>query len=505
MSAFLGLDVGRSQTRALAIDESGRVLASASADVPVLIPRPGWAEQNPADWWQASLEVLTRVGAQLRGEVAGLGITGQMHGSVFLDEAGDVIRPALLRNDERARRQSDEINGRIGAERLIEITGNAANTTYMAPKLLWLRDVEPVQFRHVRHLLLPKDYLRLRLTGELATDVSDASGTLLFDLRRRGWSHQILAALDIPPEWLPRVLESRDMSGRVLPSVASAIGLPAGIPVAAGAGDTMAAALGAGVLDSELIHAVIGASGALVAPTVNAVIDSSSRLAARCHAVPQRFALSAHPGTAGASLRWWRNLLSGSPTYEQLATLGSSAPAGAEGLFFLPYLAAESEPRPATRPGGAFAGLRAHHSRAHLTRALMEGVVFGLRGDLDAIRGLGLAPLRVRATGGAARSPFWRQLQADIFNLPVERPLVDDGPAYGAALLAGVAAGSFEDVPDAARRVRLRAGVNEPDREQTHRYDAIYATFRNLSAAVSAVAPAMSWSSTRRYNPARGA
>lgn len=485
MSAFLGLDVGRAQTSALAIDESGRVLASASADVPLLIPRPGWAEQDPADWWQASLEVLTRVGAELRGEVAGMGITGQMQGAVFLDEAGDVIRPALLRNDERTRRQCEEINQRIGAERLIAITGNVAHTGLHAPKVLWLRDVEPVQFRHVRHVLLPKDYVRFRLTGELATDVSDASGTLLFDLRRRDWSHQILAALDIPPAWLPKVLESSDVSGQVLPSVASGIGLPAGIPVAAGAGDMMAAALGAGVINNELIHSVIGASGSLVAPTLDAVIDSSGQLAAQCHAVPHLFALSAYMGAAGASLRWWRSLLGGSPTYQQLAALASSSPPGAEGLFFLPYLAAERNPR-----GGTFAGLRAHHSRAHLTRALMEGVVFGLRADLDALRGLGLAPLRVRASGGAARSPFWRQLQADIFNLPVERPLLDEGPAYGAALLAGVAAGSFENAYDAAQRVRLRAGLNEPDPEQTHRYDVIYATFRNLSAAVSGVAPA---------------
>ncbi|HET9849811.1 MAG TPA: xylulokinase, partial [Candidatus Dormibacteraeota bacterium] len=469
---LLGLDVGTTRIEAVAIDASGRVVASASAEIPVLSPRPGWTEQDPTEWWQASRRVLGRVAAEVNGDAAALGLSGQMHGAVFLDERGDVVRPALTLDDQRSAAQADEITQRIGAERLIDITGSPALTGSQASKILWLRDVEPVQYRHVQHVLLPKDYLRFKLTGELATDVSDASGTLLFNLRRRSWSPQILAALEISPDWLPHIDESSQVSGRLSSTVASDLGLPAGMPVAAGSGDRMAAALAAGVADSGLISSSIGDDGALLAHADQPIIDPSGRLQAFCHAVPGGFTLIARSSSRGAAWRWWRGILGGALSDKQLVTLGSSAPPGAQGLFFVPG------------SGGAFVGLRSHHSKADLTRAVMEGTILDLRHGLDVMRGLGLEPSRVRTTGGAAKSPFWRQLQADIFNLPVERPLTDQGPAYGAALLAGVAAGTFSSVHDATQHLQVHAGVNQPDAEQVKRYEAIYGRFGNLYPAL---------------------
>ena len=484
MAVLVGLDVGTSGARAVAIAVSGRVRASASAAYPLLRPRPGWTEQDPIDWWNAGREVLRRVAADAGKDVVAIGLTGQMHGSVFLDERRQVIRPALLWNDQRTSRQCEAIDERIGRERLIEIAGNPALTGFQAPKVLWLRDVEPVQYRHLRHVLLPKDYLRMMLTGELATDVSDASGTLFLDLRRRDWSRQILAALEIPPEWLPHVYESPDVTGQLMPAMAAELGLPPGTPVIAGGGDNAAAAIGTGIVTSGLISSSIGSSGVLFAHAEELGIDPSGRLHAFCHAVPQRYHLMAVTLAAGDSLRWWREILGGSMAYDELGALAAESPPGARGLFFLPYLSGERTPHLDPNARGAFVGLRAHHTRADLTRAIMEGVVFSLRDGLDIMRGLGLEIRLARATGGGARSRFWRQLQADIFNLPIERTLADEGPAYGAALLAGVAAGLYRDVRDAAATVRLTGDIEEPIPDNVHRYESLYGTFRQLYPAL---------------------
>ena len=486
MGSLVGLDVGTTGARAVAIDESGSLIASASAEYPLLMPRPGWTEQHPADWWTASREVLGRVAAESGGDVAGIGLTGQMHGSVFLNEGREVIRPALLWNDQRTASQCEVITERVGADRLIEITGNPALTGFQAPKVLWLRDVEPVQYRHLRHVLLPKDFVRMKLTGELASDVSDASGTLLLDVRRRDWSAQILAALDIPADWMPQVLESAEVSGRLLPAIAGELGLPADLPVAAGAGDNAAAAIGTGIVAPGRISSSIGSSGVLFAHAEQLAVDRSGRLHAFCHAVPQRYHLMAVTLAAGASLRWWRNILGGAISYDELGTLAAGAPPGADGLFFLPYLSGERTPHLDPNARGAFVGLRAHHTRADLTRAVMEGVVFSLRDGLDIMRGLGVDVQLARATGGGARSPFWRQLQADVFNLPIQRTIADEGPAYGAALLAGVAAGVFDDVQEAAAKVRLVEGLEEPNPETARIYESVYGTFRQLYPALHA-------------------
>ncbi|MEO6796351.1 MAG: xylulokinase [Candidatus Dormibacter sp.] len=480
---LLGLEVGTTGAWALAIDESGSVVASAAASYRTLTPRPGWTEQDPEDWWAAAQAVLRQVAGEVQGEVTALGLTGQMHGSVFLNQGGAVVRPALLWNDQRTGAQCEEITARVGKERLIAVTGNPALTAFQAPKVLWLRDVEPVQYRHVRRVLLPKDYVRLRLTGELATDVADASGTLLLDLKGRRWSQEILDALEIPIDWLPTVSESATITGGLRPSVAADLGLPTGLPVAAGAGDRAAAAIATGIVRSGVISSSIGTSGVLFAHRDGPAPDPSGRVHTFCSAVPGCYHLMAVTLAAGAVLRWWRDLLDAGVDYDQLAALAGTAPIGADGLFFLPYLSGERTPHRNPQARGAFVGLRAHHTRAHLTRALMEGVIFSLRDGLEMMRGLGVSLERVRATGGGARSQAWRQMQADMFNLPVESLAVDEGPALGAALLAGVAAGVYRDVDDASHRALRLAEVIEPNPEFAARYAQLAHTFKALSSA----------------------
>jgi xylulokinase len=489
MSILLGLDIGTTGARAIAVNEAGEVVAEASADYPLLTPRPGWAEQQPADWWHGAREALGRLAAQPRDAVVGIGLTGQMHGAVFLDARDRPIRPALLWNDQRTEAQCREITARVGAERLIAIAGNPALTGFQAPKILWLREAEPEGYARLARVLLPKDYVRLLLTGEYATDASDAAGTLLLDIARRDWSGAILDALAIPAAWLPTVHEGPEVTGRLRPEVAAELGLPAGLPVAAGGGDNAAAAVGAGIIREGLLSSSIGTSGVLFAHAERFAPDPSGRLHAFCHAVPGKYHLMGVTLSAGGSLRWWRDTLGGggaradAPTYDALAAAAAGVPPGAEGLLFLPYLTGERTPHldPAAR--GAFVGLTARHTPAHLTRAVMEGVVFSLRDALEIMRGLGIAAEEVRATGGGARGALWRQLQADIYEATIRRTVAEEGPAYGAALLGGVAAGVYRDVEDACARVQLRDEATAPDPERARRYRDLYAVYRSLYPA----------------------
>lgn len=485
MTLLLGLDIGTTGARAVAVDEAGAVVAEAAAEYPLASPRPGWAEQEPEDWWRAARAVLGRVAAEAGGEVAGLGLTGQMHGAVFLDQSDAVIRPALLWNDQRTAAQCAAITATVGAERLITITGNPALTGFQAPKILWLRDEEPAAYARVARVLLPKDFVRLRLTGEYATDASDASGTLLLDMRRRDWSPELLAVLAIPRAWLPTVYEGPEVAGRLRPEVAATLGLPAGLPVAAGGGDNAAAAVGTGIIAEGLVSASIGTSGVVFAHADVFRPDPSGRIHAFCHAVPGAYHLMAVTLAAGGALRWWRDTL-GVADYERLTAAAATVAPGAEGLIFLPYLTGERTPHldPAAR--GAFVGLTARHTAAHLTRAVLEGVVFSLKEGLEIIRDLGVAVGEVRATGGGARSVLWRQMQADIFGLPVRRVVAEEGPAYGAALLAGVAAGVWSDVTEAAARVRLRDEVTAPDPARARVYRDYEAVYRALYPALRA-------------------
>jgi xylulokinase len=483
MVVSLGLDIGTTGVRAVAVVEGGVVVAEASAGYPLATPRPGWTEQDPEDWWRAAREVLGRVVVQVGDEIAGLGLTGQMHGAVFLDHSDAVIRPALLWNDQRTAAQCAAITEAVGAARLIAIAGNPALPGFQAPKILWLRDEEPAAYTRVARVLLPKDYVRLRLTGEYATDASDASGTLLLDIRQRDWSPELLAALAIPASWLPQVYEGPEVTGRLRAEVAAALGLPAGLPVAAGGGDNAAAAVGTGIVAEGLVSASIGTSGVIFAHTDAFRPDPSGRVHAFCHAVPGAYHLMAVTLAAGGALRWWRDTLGGTD-YEDLSTAAATVPPGSEGLLFLPYLTGERTPHldPAAR--GAFVGLTARHTAAHLTRAVMEGVIFSLKEGLEIIRDLGVVAGEVRATGGGARSALWRQIQADIFGLPVRRVVAEEGPAYGAALLAGGAAGTWRDVAEAVSRVRLREDVATPDAARSRDYAEYEAAYRSLYPAL---------------------
>ena len=481
MSVHVGLDVGTGGARAVAVDESGGVVAEASSEYPLASPRPGWTEQDPADWWEGAREALGRVAAEAEGEIAGIGLTGQMHGSVFLDSSDAVIRPALLWNDQRTGPQCDEITRTVGEERLISIAGNPALTGFQAPKVVWLRDEEPGNFGRVARVLLPKDYVRLMLTGEYATDASDAAGTLLLDVRARDWSEEILVALEIPAGWMPKVYEGPENTGALKASVAEELGLPAGIPVAAGGGDNAAAAVGTGIVGPGLVNSSVGTSGVLFAHARDFNPDPSGRLHAFCHAVPGAYHLMGVTLSAGGSLSWWRETVGGD--YDELVEAASEVPPGSEGLVFLPYLSGERTPHLDPRARGAFFGLTARHGTAHMTRAVMEGVVFSLRDSLEIMRGLGVPVEDVRATGGGARSALWRGLQADVYATPVRRTVADEGPAYGAALLAGVASGVYAGVDEASSVVELREEVTEPDPERVKVYEEHYEVYRSLYPA----------------------
>jgi xylulokinase len=444
---LVGLDVGTSAVKGVAIDEEGRVLGTASAEYPLSRPQPGWSEQEPEDWWRAAEEVLGRLPA---GPV---GLSGQMHGLVVLDAEQRVLRPAILWNDQRTAVECAEIEERVGLDRLLELTGNRALTGFTAPKLLWLRRHEPEIYRRIRHVLLPKDYVRLRLTGELAVDVADASGTLLFDVRRRAWSDEVCAALEIPLEWLPPAHES---------------------PEIAGAGDQAAAALGVGVARPGPVSVVLGTSGVVFSALPAYEHDREGRLHAFCHAVPETWHAMGVMLSAAGSAAWLREVLAA-----DLAELESSAaewPAGSEGLLFAPYLAGERTPHPDPNARAGFVGLSVRHDRGALWRAMLEGVAYGLRDSLELLRELGARPESGRVSGGGARSGLWLRILASVLGLPLETTESEEGSAFGAALLAGVRAGVFPDANAAvARCVRVRRRI-EPEWD----YDDGYRRFRRL-------------------------
>lgn len=482
----IGLDIGTSGARALALNESGDVVAHAAAGYPLLSPRPGWTEQNPEDWWLAARKVLSEVATRANGTVDAIGLTGQMHGSVFLDSNDRVIRPALLWNDQRTAAQCIEITKRVGSERLQAIAGNPALTGFQAPKVLWLRETEPANYQRIAHVLLPKDFIRLRLAGEYATDASDASGTLLLDLRRRTWSAEILEALELPREWLPAVHEGPEETGRIRPDVAAELNLAMGIPIAAGGGDNAAAAVGSGIIEAGLASSSIGTSGVLFAHTQEFMPDPSGRLHAFCHAVPGAYHLMGVTLSAGASLNWWRHVLGAEHEYDALIELAATAPIGSEGLVFLPYLSGERTPHLDASARGAFFGLTARHGLNHLTRAVLEGVTYSLADCLRLMVELGVKVNEIRALGGGARSQLWRQIQADVYGIRVHRMTADEGPAYGAALLAAVTTGTFKSVSDACSVVRLRPDVAEPNPESVRLYSRYLEIYRDLYPATAA-------------------
>ena len=475
MSA-VGIDIGTTAVKAVAIDSAGAVLARAEASYPFAAPRPGWVEQDPEDWWRATETVLEALRSDA-GPPAGIGLSGQMHGLVALDSADRVLRPAILWNDQRTAAQCREIEDALGLERLIELTGNRALPGFTAPKLLWLRETEPDVWSRVASVMLPKDYVRLRLCGARATDVSDASGTLLLDVRARRWSPDVLDALELDSVWLPEVLESPSVSGETR----------AGVPVAAGAGDQAAGALGVGVLRPGPLSIVLGTSGVVFAASEQFVVDPLGRLHSFCHASPSAWHVMGVMLSAAGSLGWARDVLAPGVAFDQLLAGADRWSPGVEGLTFLPYLAGERTPHADPDARGAFVGLGLRHDRAALIRAVLEGVAFGLRDCLDLITELGIPASIGRVSGGGARSELWLQIVASALELELERVGVEEGAAYGAALLGGVAAGVWSDV-DAAVSATVRTGARiepvdawiEPYREARERFVALYPALRDV-------------------------
>jgi len=472
--AAIGLDVGTTAVKALAVDEAGAVLARAEVAYPLSTPRPGWSEQDPEDWWRATEEALAALGVD---EVAGIGLSGQMHGLVALDAAGTVIRPAILWNDGRSGAECAEIEQRIGLEQLIARTGNRALAGFTAPKLLWLRRHEPDAYRRIARIALPKDYVRLRLCGEHATDVADASGTLLFDVARRGWSEAVLGALELDPAWLPRALESPEVAGVTR----------AGVPVAAGAGDQAAGALGVGVDGPGPLSVALGTSGVVFAALPAFAADAGARVHAFCHAVPGGWHAMGVMLSAGGSLRWLRAAAAPDAGFDELTRDAERWAPGAEGLTFLPYLAGERTPHADPDARGSFTGLTLRHDRGALVRAVLEGVAYGLRDSLDLLRELGVAPERARVSGGGARSELWLRIVASVLELPLERPVAEEGAAYGAALLGGVAGGVWPDVQSAVAACVEVRGEIEPDAAWIAPYAEGRERFRALYPALRAV------------------
>jgi xylulokinase len=461
VTALVGIDVGTSGVKALALSRSGEVLARAEREYPLSTPQPGWAEQEPEQWWTATQAALDDLGV----EPLSLGWSGQMHGLVVLDERGDVIRPAILWNDQRTAAECAEIERTLGLERLIELTGNRALTGFTAPKLLWLRRHEPESYARIRHVLLPKDYARFRLTGERAIDVADASGTLLFDVGNRRWSDEVLDALAIPATWLPPVHESTEI---------------------AGAGDQAAGALGVGIDRPGPLSVVLGTSGVVFAALDAYRPEPEARLHTFCHAVPGTWHAMGVMLSAAGSLQWLRNAL-GTPAYDDLLAEAAGWEPGAEGLLFQPYLQGERTPHADPDARGAFAGLTLRHDRGALTRAVLEGVAYGLRDSLELLRAVGVDAEVGRVSGGGARSGLWLKIVASVLGLPLERTEAEEGAAYGAALLGAVQAGVFADAREAVSAcVRVTDRV-EPDPDWQGAYDHGYARYRSLYPALQAV------------------
>jgi len=474
----VGLDVGTTGVKAIAISPAGAVQAVATRSYPLATPRPGWSEQDPEDWWRASEAALAEVSEGR--EVAGIGLSGQMHGLVVLDDAGAVIRPAILWNDQRTAAECAEIEERVGPERLIALTGNRALTGFTAPKLLWLRRHEPDAYGRIARIMLPKDYVRLRLTGEWAIDASDASGTLLLDVERRDWSGAVLDALEIPRDWLPPVLESPERAGETRASDT----VSRGIPVAAGAGDQPAAAVGVGVDRPGALSVVLGTSGVVLAALPGYAHDPEARVHAFCHAVPGTWQAMGVMLSAAGSLEWFREALAPDVPFDALVGEAEAWGPGAEGLVFLPYLSGERTPHADPDARGAFVGLTLRHDRGALVRAVLEGVAFGLRDSLDLIRALGLEARVGRASGGGARSRLWLRIAASALGVPLELTESEEGSAFGAALLGGVAAGVFADVSDAVARCIRVVDVVEPDPVLVAAYAELHPRFRALYPAL---------------------
>lgn len=493
MAAYLlGIDVSTTATKALLIDEAGSVVAVAAAEYPFETPRPLWSEQDASLFWDGTVKSVRAVLAKsgiAASEIAGVGLTGQMHGLCALDAAGAPLRPCILWNDQRTAAQCAEITERVGKARVLQLTGNPVLTGFTAPKILWMAQNEPELYARIAHVLLPKDYARYRLTGEFYGEVSDASGTSLFDVGQRRWSDEMLSALEIPRSWLPQVTESPVASARISAAAAAATGLVEGTPVIGGGGDQAAQAVGTGIVGEGIISVTVGTSGVVFAQSDAYRVEPAGRLHAFCHAVPGKWHLMGVMLSAAGSFRWFRDAVgqherflaeqTGRDVYDILTEEAAQAPAGCEGLLFLPYLTGERAPHPDPLARGAFVGLTVRHGKAHLVRAVLEGVSYGLRDSLELMKALGVVSTQVRVSGGGAASALWRQILADVFNTEIVTVNVTEGAAFGAALLAGVGAGIYDSPQDACARTIKITGSTSPG-AAAGVYESYYPRYRAL-------------------------
>jgi xylulokinase len=494
MGVFLGIDIGTSGTKTLAIDARGTILADAMETYPCYVPKPLWSEQNPEDWWQATIKSVRKVlqKAKLKpAEVKGIGLSGQMHGSVFLDKRDRVIRRAILWNDQRTAAECAEMERRVGGRRqLIKLVANPALTGFTAPKILWLRNHEPKNFEKTCKILLPKDEIRRRMTGQYATEVSDASGMLLLDVARRSWSKKLLSALELDIDLFARCYESEDVTGRLTAAAAKVLGLTPDCIVVGGAGDCAAGAVGNGIVTQGLMSTSLGTSGVMFVHSDQVKIDPEGRVHTFCHAVRGTWHMMGVNLSAGGSLQWFRNELcqadwsrakrAKKEIYDLLIGEAQPVPAGSQGLFFLPYLSGERTPHADPDARGCFVGLTLAHTRGHMIRAILEGVTYAMRDSLAIFEDLGVPIRQIRASGGGARSPLWRQIQADMFGRKVVTINTEEGPAYGVALLAAVGGGEFKDVREACAATIRVAEETSPTRSTRKYYDRALPIYRQL-------------------------
>jgi len=494
MAYLLGIDIGTSGTKTLICDQKGKVLATATAEHPIYSPRPGWSEQNPEDWWKATCKATRDVLKKAKvkgGDIKGIGLSGQMHGSVFLGDGPKALRPALLWNDQRTAEECAEITDKAGGrEALIELVANPALTGFTAPKILWVRKHEPKVYEKTKHILLPKDYIRYRMTGEYASEVSDASGTLLLDVVNRVWSDKLLGLLQIDKALLPSVCESYEITGTLHEQAAEELGLVADIPVVGGGGDQAAGAVGNGIVTAGIVSATLGTSGVVFAHSDTPTRDPQGRVHTMCHAVPGKWCVFGCMLAAGGSFQWFRNQFGQNEVaeakkkkvdpYQLLVAQAESAPAGSEGLFFLPYLTGERCPHPDPCARGGWIGVTARTTRAMMIRSLLEGVTYGMRDAFEIMRQMGIPITQVRASGGGARSAFWRQLQADIYKAPIVLTNSTEGGAYGVAILAGVGTGVWKSVEEACRVSIKQTAKIAPKAKSSAFYDRCYPIYRKL-------------------------
>lgn len=482
---LIGIDVGTSGTKSGLFDTEGHLIASATAEYPLYQPQNGWAEQDPRDWWEAVCKTLKEITAKaVDGTIAGVGLSGQMHGLVMLDEECNVIRNSIIWCDGRTGEECKQIEELVGHDRLIEITANPALAGFTASKIMWVKNHEPENFEKCAHILLPKDYIRFKLTGEFATEVSDASGMQLLDIPGRCWSDEVLKKLGIDKKLLAKVYESPDVTGHVTAEAATLTGLPANIPVAGGAGDNAAAAVGTGVVECNKAFTTVGTSGVVFAHADTPVIDKGGRVHTFCTAVPGQWHVMGVTQAAGLSLNWFKHNIAENLSYKEIDAEAEKIPVGAERLLYLPYLMGERTPVLDTNARGVFFGLSAMHTKGHMARAVLEGVAYSLCSCLDVLLEMGVNVSDMALCGGGAKSPLWRKILSDSFGIDVKTMESDEGPALGAAILAGCAAGVFSSVEEGCRKC-VRDGLRlSPDKDATAEYKKYYNVYKEIYPAL---------------------